>query len=93
MAMLESMAMEVPVIVTDIGGLREAIVPGETGELVKPAAPAELAEALRRCIGDRHGLRAKGIRARERVRELFSREAMTHATAQLLDEVARTSTS
>jgi len=93
MAMLESMAMEVPVVVTDIGGLKEAIVPGETGGLVKPAAPAELADVLRRSIGDPDEIRAKGIRARERVRALFSREAMTRATAQLLDEVARTSAS
>jgi len=88
MAMLESMAMEVPTIVTDIGGLREAVVPGETGELLAPAAPEQLADALQRYIGDRQLLRKMGEIARERVQERFSKDAMTHATAEILNEVS-----
>ena len=39
---------EVPVIVSDVGGLSEVVKQGETGFLVKPGDPGELAEAITR---------------------------------------------
>ncbi len=45
-SVLEAMAMEVPVIGTDIGGNRELIQDGVTGYLVPPDEPAALASKL-----------------------------------------------
>lgn len=39
---------EVPVIVSDVGGLSEVVRDGETGFLVEPGNPAELAEVITR---------------------------------------------
>ena len=39
MIMLESMALGVPVIGTDVGGIGEAVKDGETGLLIKPGDP------------------------------------------------------
>jgi len=39
---------EVPVIVSDVGGLAEVVEPGETGFLVKPGDPEALADAIAR---------------------------------------------
>lgn len=44
---LEAMALELPVIATNIGGSPEQVVPGVTGLLVPPANPSVLAQNLR----------------------------------------------
>lgn len=49
-AVLEASACGKPVVASDIGGLREVVVPGVTGFLVPPDSPREAAEAIRRLI-------------------------------------------
>lgn len=49
-AAIEASAMEVPVVASDLGGIREAVVDGETGILVRPGDPAAIAEACLRLI-------------------------------------------
>jgi glycosyltransferase involved in cell wall biosynthesis len=88
-AMLESMAMEVPMVATDIGGLSEAIIPGETGDLVAPADVAGLSRALQRMLDDDDGRRRMGLNARRLVRERFSLSAMADATAGLITSALR----
>lgn len=41
-----------PVVVTDVGGLAEDVVAGETGEVVPPEDPVALADAIERLVGD-----------------------------------------
>jgi glycosyltransferase involved in cell wall biosynthesis len=41
------MAAELPVVATDIRGVREVVVDGETGRLVPVGDPAALANAMR----------------------------------------------
>ncbi len=43
---VEAMAMGKPVIATAHGGSLETVIPGETGWLVKPADPEQLAAAI-----------------------------------------------
>ena len=45
-ALLEAMALGVPVVATSIGGIPEVITNGVTGILVEPANPVALAEAI-----------------------------------------------
>jgi len=49
---LEAAAAGKPVIASDIGGLRDIVIDGETGLLVPPDDRVALAEAMRRLIGD-----------------------------------------
>jgi glycosyltransferase involved in cell wall biosynthesis len=84
MAMLESMAMAVPVVASDIGGLSEAISQGETGYLVPPGDAGALASALQLALDDEAARRAMGGRALENVRNKFSRVAMVDATAEVI---------
>jgi len=86
-AMLESMAMEVPMVATDIGGLGEALVSGETGELVPPGDAGELARVLKQILADPGRLKEMGRKCREQVRERFSTDAMARVTENVLGEV------
>ncbi len=45
-ALLEAMMHGVPVIATDVGGNRDAVIPGQTGMLVPPRDPARLGLAI-----------------------------------------------
>jgi glycosyltransferase involved in cell wall biosynthesis len=67
---LEAMACGVPVVATAVGGLRDTVVDGVTGELVRPRDPAGLGHTVRRLLADpgrRLGLSAAAVdRARSR---------------------------
>ncbi len=79
-ACLEAMAHARPVVATDVGGLRDLVVDGETGLVVPPRDPAALRAALERLLGDEELRRRLGKAGRERARERFSWEAVTDAT-------------
>lgn len=69
---LEAMACGVPVVATAVGGLRDTVVPGITGELVPPRAPEELAIVIRRLFQDPVRLDAYRFAAADRARSAFS---------------------
>jgi len=70
------MAARLPVIATDVGGNHETVVNGQTGFLVPPRRPAELAETLIRMLRD-PALRGRmGQAGRQRVVENFSQPLM-----------------
>jgi glycosyltransferase involved in cell wall biosynthesis len=70
-SILEAMAAGLPVVASDVGGVGEAVVHGETGLLVPPEDPAALAQALELLLEDA-GLRHRfGAAGRERSLELF----------------------
>ncbi len=71
-ALLEAMAMELPVVAPAVGGIREAVVDGGTGFLVPAAEARSLAAKAGLLLGDRAVARAMGRAARERVKERFS---------------------
>lgn len=87
-AMLESMAMGVPMVAPDIGGLSEAIVHDRTGWLYPVGDVEALAGLLERGARDRARLKTMGKLARQTVEKHYSREAMADSTAALLHAVA-----
>ncbi len=50
---LEALSCEVPVIATDVGGIPELVVDGETGYLVPAKNPAELSGKINKLLEDR----------------------------------------
>jgi glycosyltransferase involved in cell wall biosynthesis len=58
--LIEAGMSGVPVVATDVGGVREVVVPGETGLLVPPADPAALVGGLRQALDDGYGMGAAG---------------------------------
>jgi glycosyltransferase involved in cell wall biosynthesis len=68
----EYMAAARPVVATDIGGAREAIVEGETGYVVAPEDDATMAERIIALLTNPERARAMGKRGRQVVAEKFS---------------------
>ncbi len=77
---LESMAVGVPVVASDLPAVRDLITDGVEGRLVRPDRPAELARTLRVLLSYPELLPAMGQRARERITRDFT---WAGATAQL----------
>lgn len=82
-AVIEQMAVGLPMIVTDVGGNAEAVAAGESGYVIPPGGSTELAQALRRLYQDAALRAAMGRAARARVEEHFSLEQMCARHAQL----------
>lgn len=86
-ATLEAMAAGRPVVGARVGGIPEMVVENETGLLVPPKAPAELAEAIGRLIAD-PALRARfGAAGADRARSAFSLEAHVARLEQIYSDL------
>jgi len=72
LAFVEAGACGVPVIGTRVGGIPDAIVDGETGVLVSPESPSELADALASLHHDSKRRREMGEAGRKRAQTEFS---------------------
>jgi glycosyltransferase involved in cell wall biosynthesis len=84
---VEAMACGVPVVGTAVGGLKDTVLPGVTGELVPPRSPDHLAYALRRLLNDPVRLQAYRFAAADRARAAFSWERVAVSTEQVYRRV------
>lgn len=87
-SVIEAQAAARPVIVTDAGGSREGIAPGETGLLVPRRDPAALGAALCRLAADPGLAQAMGARGRERARRRFAAATMVRCVEGLYATLA-----
>jgi glycosyltransferase involved in cell wall biosynthesis len=85
---LEAMAHGRPVVATEVGGLRDLVVDGETGIVVPPRDPEALRAALERLLADPELRRRLGAAGRRRAQERFSWAAVTDATLAAYAEAA-----
>ncbi|WP_117190456.1 exopolysaccharide biosynthesis GT4 family glycosyltransferase EpsE [Rhizobium terrae] len=85
-AIMEAMAMEMPVIVTDVGGNSELIDNGVDAILVTPERPEEMADAITEVLRNRE-LSARLCRAsRAKISAKFHHRISAHAVASLLEQ-------
>ena len=71
-----------PVVGTIAGGIPEAVVPGETGELVEPGDAKPLAAAIVKLLKDPDLRRAYGDAGRQRVAEQFGVDRLVAGTLE-----------
>lgn len=89
MAILEAMAIGRPVVATDVGGVRDAVLDGRTGFVVPRGDSTRVANSLGRLAHDR-GLRDTfGAAALERHHARFTLDRMVDSYHALLEEVVR----
>lgn len=75
-AVMQAMAAGLPVVGSDVGGVREMIRVGHTGLLVPPKDPEAMAAALGVLLRDEPRARALGEAAQAYARRTFSQERM-----------------
>src|SRR5947209_10603822 len=79
-ALLETMALGLPVVASDAGGNPDLITSGDTGMLVPPLDPGAWARALARVLGDREFAGRIARRGSELVRREFTLERTVERT-------------
>ena len=87
-ALVEAMALGLPVVGADVGGIPAVIVDGETGRLVAAGDPEALARALA-ALGRDPALRVKLGAAASARAELFSTTVAHAAMRAVYDDLAR----
>lgn len=83
LAVAEALAIATPVVATDVGGVRQSVVPGETGLLVPPRDPDALARELVWVLEHPEEARRMALAGRRRVRQLYSLDRMVATTTDL----------
>jgi glycosyltransferase involved in cell wall biosynthesis len=80
---IEAMAVGLPVVSTDVWGIPEAVLDGETGVIHSPGDQAALAAALIELLGDRAKARAMGAAGRQRALTVFDRDVLMRQTREI----------
>jgi glycosyltransferase involved in cell wall biosynthesis len=87
-ALLEAMACGLPVIGTDVSGIREIIKHGENGWLCGTDA-MQIRQALETVLGDRGLQKRLGVNARQTVLDHFSLDRIVELELKLLEEMSQ----
>ncbi len=89
---LEAAAYGLPVVGTPIGAIPEIVLDGETGHLVRPRDPIELASRLASLIDDPERCEKLGARGREWIEQRFSWEQTGARIATHIERAVRAAT-
>ena len=86
---IEAMATGAVAVATDVGGARELIVPGETGDVVAVGCADLVADAILELLADPARASRLALAARARVEERFAVGAMVRRTEAAYAELLR----
>ncbi len=86
-AIVEAMAMSLPVVATAVGGNAEAVSDGVSGFIVPPEDPEALAAAILRLLDDPGRAREMGQAGRQLVVERFTVDAMMGRVTRAYSDV------
>ncbi|HGE70318.1 TPA: glycosyltransferase family 1 protein [Candidatus Poribacteria bacterium] len=85
--LVEAMAVGLPVVATNVGGVSAVVVDGETGILVPPKDPKALSDAIIQLLSDTDISNRMGEAGRKRVDPDFSVEAMIEKIENIYEEL------
>jgi colanic acid/amylovoran biosynthesis glycosyltransferase len=86
-ALIEAMALGIPVVTTSLSGIPELVIDGETGVVVRPGDPEELAAGLQALIEDPEAARRRAAAGLAKVGAEFDIADSAAAMASLLERV------
>lgn len=86
-SILEAAACEVPAITSNVGGLPEVNQHNETGWVISPGKPRELADAIKKLYNDNHLRTQLGKNARRRVIQKFNWKTNVQKMIHIYDSV------
>jgi len=87
-SVIEAMAQRVPPIVSNVGGMPELVVDGESGLVVPPRDTRALADAIVALATDRDRRQRMGEEAQNRIREAFTIEETLRKTVDLYETLS-----
>ncbi|MFQ6092378.1 MAG: glycogen synthase, partial [bacterium] len=82
---LEAMACETPVVASAVGGIKEVVIPDETGILVEPENPKQLASGINHLLRNPALARRLAENGRSRVERYFSWKLVAQQTKKLYE--------
>lgn len=80
---LEAAATGIPLVTSNVGGLGEAVIDGQTGLSYPPRDVAAMATAVRKVLDDPEAAQRRAIAARERLTSEFEWHSIAGETAQV----------
>jgi len=89
MAILEAMAMEKPIITTDVGAISEQIENNVNGILVSSKNPEDLAKSVNYLLNNQDKSRELGNNARIKVKKLFSISSYVKKHVSLYNKILK----
>ncbi|EDZ93941.1 glycosyl transferase group 1 [Limnospira maxima CS-328] len=81
----DGMAMAKPVLAARVGDIPEIL--GDTGYLVDPSSPEQIADTLQLIFSDLEAANNRALKARERCKEFYSIEAMANVLSGVIEKV------
>jgi len=88
-AVVEASACELPVIVSNVGGLPEVVEHGKTGYIINKNSPEDFAKALFKLVSESDLCRELGVNGRNRVVEYYSWDESVRKMLNLYSDLAR----
>ena len=85
--LVEAMAMARAIVATNVGGIPDIVLDGETGVLVEPADPVALAQAVRGLLDDPARAARLAEAGRQRAESTFSLSAHVDGVERIYDEI------
>jgi glycosyltransferase involved in cell wall biosynthesis len=92
-AIMEAMAMEMPVVVTGSGGVKELVDDGIDGVLVEPQAPEQLGDAIAQVLQNPELALSLSQKSRKKIMAKFSHDPSAETLAQCLEKLGITNPS
>ena len=77
--LLEAMSMQLPVIATDLAGIPEVVIDGETGYLTPPGEVEKFSDAIEMLWANREICRSMGRNARKLVQDKMDKRHQFNA--------------
>jgi glycosyltransferase involved in cell wall biosynthesis len=87
-ALIEAMALGLPIVASDLPAIREVVEDGRNAVLVPPGSPPALSAAVTDLAEDRDRRRRMGERGREIFRERFTLERSARRMVELFERTA-----
>jgi glycosyltransferase involved in cell wall biosynthesis len=91
LAITEAMAMELPVIACNSGGVPEIIDSGKNGLLVEPRSAESLADAISFIFDNPESARKMGVAARKRVLDAFEPKKIAAKASEIYQKIVSSS--
>lgn len=88
-SILEAMRAGLPVVASDVGGVSEAVVDGETGFVTSPRDAEELGNAIQLLLSEPQLRASMGKKGRERFVEHFGKDQMLRKTARVYSDLVK----